>query len=128
MPEKHALNLGLPPPEGGQPDLLVIAGEHSGDQHAALMVADLKSQFPNLNIVAMGGEKLRLAGAQLLMDLTHHSVVGFLEVVKSYTFFKELFEAIIKWIKTYKPRHLCLVDYPGFNLRLAERLFPRENQ
>ncbi len=125
MPEQAALTLGLPPPEGGQPDLLIIAGEHSGDQHAALIVADLKAQFPDLNIAALGGEKLRRAGAQLLFDFTAHSVVGFVEVVKSYAFFKELFELIIKWINTYNPRHLCLVDYPGFNLRLAERLFQK---
>ena len=125
MPEQAALTLGLPPPEGGQPDLLIIAGEHSGDQHAALMVANLKSQFPDLNIAALGGEKLRQAGAQLLLDLTAHSVVGFVEVVKNYAFFKELFESIFKWINTYKPRHLCMVDYPGFNLRLAERLFEK---
>lgn len=121
MSKKPALV--LPPPEGGQPDLLIIAGEHSGDQHASLIVNDLKSQYPDLNIVTLGGDKLRLAGAQLLLNFTAHSVVGFVEVMKSYAYFKELFESIIKWINTYNPRHLCLVDYPGFNLRLAERLF-----
>lgn len=123
MTEKPAYPLGLPPPEVEKPDLLVIAGEHSGDQHASLMVAELKDQNPDVNIVALGGAGLEQAGAQLLFNLTHYSVVGFLEVVKSYAFFKELFEALIKWIKKYKPRHICLVDYPGFNLRLAERLF-----
>ncbi len=125
MPKKAELTLRLPPPEGGQPDLLIIAGEHSGDQHAALMLTDLKSQLPDLNIVALGGEKMRQAGAQLLFDFTAHSVVGFVEVIRSYAFFKEFLESIIKWIHTYNPRHLCLVDYPGFNLRLAERLFKK---
>jgi len=55
--------------------------------------------------------------------MTSVSVVGFIEVIKNYGFFKNLFEETIEWIKTYKPKVICFVDYPGFNLRVAKRLY-----
>lgn len=111
----------LPPPSS-RPDVLIIAGEHSGDQHAAAMVKGLLSQRPELSVCAFGGDCLKAAGAQVIFDLLDHSVVGFAEVMKHYGFFKELFAATAKWIAEHRPRAVCFVDYPGFNLRLAERL------
>lgn len=115
----------LPVPKG-HPDLLIIAGEHSGDQHAALLLKELLALRPNLNVCALGGKELQSAGAHLLWDLTESSVVGLIEVLKNYPFFKKLFDQTISWIITYKPRTICFVDYPGFNLRLAKRLFEEE--
>lgn len=112
----------LPQPER-RPDLLIIAGEHSGDQHAAGLLKELLLLRPELNVCALGGEELERAGAQLLWDLTESSVVGLFEVLKNYPFFKRLFDEVILWIKKYRPRAICFVDYPGFNLRLAKRLF-----
>lgn len=106
-------------------DLLVIAGEHSGDQHAASLLRDLEREHPGLSVAALGGANLRLAGAQLLFDLVEHSVVGFAEVVRHYGFFRQLFRAVIEWIAAYRPRVILLVDYPGFNLRLARALHDR---
>jgi len=82
----------FPSMPAGRPDLLIIAGEHSGDQHAARMVEELTSRRPQLQIAALGGEKLQAAGATLLYDLTQCSVVGIFEVLKNYGFFKRLFE------------------------------------
>lgn len=113
----------LPEPrEGARPDLLVIAGEHSGDQQAALAVGELLQRLPEMRIAAVGGPELQRAGAQLLHDLTDSSVVGVVEVLKHYRFFKSVFDATVSWIRRHRPRAVCLVDYPGFNLRLAERL------
>lgn len=105
-----------------RPDLLIIAGEHSGDAHAARMVAQAKEKSPELTICALGGESLKTAGAELIFDLTEHSVVGLFEVLKNYGFFKDLFESTFSWIKEHRPRAVCFIDYPGFNLRLAKRL------
>lgn len=110
------------PQFSGRPDLLIIAGEHSGDQHAARMLAQLKKRHPKLSVCAVGGIELQEAGAQLLYDLTKSSVVGLVEVLKHYDFFKNLFSLVIAWVREYKPRAICFVDYPGFNLRLAEVL------
>jgi lipid-A-disaccharide synthase len=106
----------------GRPDVLVIAGEHSGDEHAARMVARLLEAEPGRKIAAVGGERLRGASAQLLHDLTSSSVVGLVEVLRHYGYFRRLFAALVDWIREHRPRVVCLVDYPGLNLRLAAAL------
>ena len=115
----------FPEPVGGRPDLLFVAGEHSGDEHAALLLADLRAKRPDLKVACLGGVELQAAGAQLLFDLTAVSIVGFVEVVRHYNFFKDLFNRTLDWIERYQPKHICFVDYPGFNLRLAEQLSAR---
>lgn len=115
----------LPPPAGGRVDLLVIAGEHSGDEHAARMVRELLARRPGLAVAALGGPQLAAAGAQLLHDLTASSVVGLIEVLRNYSFFRALFADTVRWIGEHQPRAVCFVDYPGFNLRLAAALRER---
>lgn len=106
-------------------DILFLAGEHSGDQHAARLATDLWAADPSLNMAAIGGQALERAGVQLLHDLTENSVVGLVEVLKNYGYFRELFESTLNWIKQHRPKVLVLVDYPGFNLRLAKALADR---
>ena len=106
----------------GRVDLLVVAGETSGDEHESALVRELKNKFPDLRIAALGGEKLADSGAELLFDLVQHAVVGFFEVLKNYSFFRQLFVQTKHWIKQNQPKTVLLVDYPGFNLRLAEAL------
>jgi len=112
-------------PRGGRVDVLVIAGEHSGDEHAARMVAELRRAQPGCAVAALGGPALAGAGAQLLHDLTAASVVGLVEVLRNYGYFKKLFDETVRWIATHRPRAVCFVDYPGFNLRLASALRER---
>jgi lipid-A-disaccharide synthase len=121
-----AVGIEFPAPRDGRPDLLIVAGEHSGDQHAGRLVQDLRAQNPNLKIAALGGEALAGAGAQLLFDLTRHSVVGLVEVIRNYGFFKSLFDSVLGWVEEFRPRNVCFVDFPGFNLRLARDLFRRK--
>ncbi len=112
----------FPPPQNAGTDLLIVAGEHSGDEHAARLVSALRRAHPDLSIAALGGGKLEKAGAQLLYDMTSLSVVGFVEVLKNYGLFRHLFRELLQWIERYSPANICLVDYPGFNLRLARQL------
>ncbi len=118
------LPLTLPPwPDGKPPpDLLIIAGDPSGDEHTALLLEALLQRQPQLQVAALGGPALAQAGAYSLFDLTAHAVVGLVEVLKNYFFFKDLFEQTVAWIAKHQPRAILLVDYPGFNLRLAQRL------
>jgi len=109
----------------GRVDLLIIAGEHSGDQHAARVVRELRARRPELAIAALGGPELAAAGAQGLHDMTASSVVGFVEVLKNYSFFKALFDETLRWIAEHRPRAVMLVDYPGMNLRIAKALHER---
>ncbi len=116
----------FPPPLSGRVDVLIIAGEHSGDEHAARMVRELLAKQPGLAVAALGGPALAAAGAQLLHDMTASSVVGLVEVVKNYPLFKSIFDRTLRWIGAHRPRAVCFVDYPGFNLRLASALRERE--
>lgn len=115
----------LPPPRGERVDLLIIAGEHSGDEHAARMVRELTAKRSGLVVAALGGPQLAAAGAQLLHDLTASSVVGVVEVLKNYGFFRALFEETLRWMAEHQPRAVCFVDYPGLNLRLAAAMRER---
>lgn len=125
MATQHPVPADFAAPINGRPDLLIIAGEHSGDEHAAQLITDVRLSYPDLKIACLGGSKLAAAGAQLLYDLTAVSIVGFVEVVRHYSFFKKLFDQTLGWIERYQPKHICLVDYPGFNLRIADQMFKR---
>ena len=103
-------------------DLLIVAGEASGDEHASLLVKDLLEREPGLSIAALGGPGLEAQGASLLFNMVDHSVVGIFEVLKNYSFFKSLFRQTLDWIEEKRPKAVLLVDYPGFNLRLATAL------
>ena len=94
-----------------------------GDEHAARMVAKLLKEKPGTQVAALGATSPKTVGAQLLHDLAASSVVGVFEVLKSWDYFKRLFNEVMEWIRTHRPRAICLVDYPGFNLRLARQLY-----
>lgn len=117
--------IAFPPPRQGRVDLLILAGEHSGDEHAARMLRELRAQHPDLQVAALGGPSLSEAGAQLLYDLTSSSVVGLVEVLRHYPLFKAIFAETVRWIAEHRPRVVCFVDYPGFNLRIAAALRER---
>jgi lipid-A-disaccharide synthase len=121
----EALPFRFDAPARGRVDLLILAGEHSGDEHGARLVAELGTKRPGIAICALGGKHLAGAGAQVLHDLTASSVVGFVEVLRNYSFFKALFDETLRWIAEHRPRAVCFVDYPGFNLRLAAALNER---
>src|SRR5690606_27332285 len=95
---------------------------HSGDEHAARMLAGALKKRPELKVCAVAGRHSEAAGAQLLFDLTQYSVVGFFEVLKHYKELKSLFDEILRWIREHRPKVVCFVDYPGMNLRIAKRL------
>ncbi len=115
----------FPAPERTAVDVLVIAGEHSGDEQAARMVKAALARKPDLNVVAMGGTNLRKAGAQIVCDMMPYAIVGIFEILKHYSELKQLRDAIIDWIVEYQPKTVCFVDYPGLNLRLAKILAER---
>lgn len=125
MKKKQLLD-ALPAPSGGSVDVLIIAGEHSGDELAAACIDRLKERQPHLQIACLGGPQLKASGAEQIFNLVDHSVVGVVDVLKNYSFFKNLFNQCIEWIERYRPKHICLVDYPGFNLRLAKALRERK--
>ncbi|MEI8206635.1 MAG: lipid-A-disaccharide synthase [Kiritimatiellales bacterium] len=105
--------------------LLVIAGEDSGDMHAADVISALKKTRSDIAVWGIGGEKLRAEGMELLHDTREMDVMGFVEVLKRYPFFKRTFDEVLAEADKRKPDAALLVDYPGFNLRLARQLKKR---
>jgi lipid-A-disaccharide synthase len=105
--------------------ILIIAGEASGDLHASELLVELKKQYPGLYAFGLGGEKLKNAGADIMMDLTRLAVVGFFEILKNYWKFRRIFYDTLKKTDAVKPDAAILVDYPGFNLKLAAELKKR---
>ena len=101
----------------------MIAGEPSGDLHASVLVRELKARHSNLSVCAVGGSNLQQAGAHLLFNIMSLSVVGLAEVLKHYGTFVRLLRWLVRWVRVYQPKVICLVDFPGFNLRLAQALY-----
>lgn len=102
--------------------IIIVAGEASGDLHAAHLVKALKSKAPSLIFSGLGGPQLKNEGVHVYEDLTRFAVVGFTEVLKHYSEFKRIFKMILDKIDGIKPAAVILVDYPGFNLRLAKEI------
>ena len=105
--------------------LLVVAGEISGDMHAAGVVRALREQRPEVACWGIGGDELRAAGMEVLYDVRDMSVLGLWEVLKRYGFFRRVFAGLLAEMESRRPDALLLVDYPGFNLRLAQEAHRR---
>ena len=97
----------------------MLAGEASGDAHAARLIAQLQALSPGARCVGMGGPHMSAAGFEAFKDLEGMQVVGFWEVAKQYAFFKRVFHELLDRVKQHRPDALICVDYPGFNLRFA---------
>lgn len=102
--------------------LFFVAGEASGDTHGAHLVQVLLEQDPNLRLEGLGGKQMEAAGMTLHYDLASSAIMGFVEVLKSISFIKKLFHETLDRIRESKPDALVLIDYPGFNIRLAKEV------
>ncbi|MDP8264750.1 MAG: lipid-A-disaccharide synthase [Candidatus Aceula lacicola] len=102
--------------------LIIVAGEASGDAHAACLVNAIKDLDSNVTFSGLGGERMASSGVELYADLTKIAVIGFIEVLKHYSEFKKLFDLILIKARETNAKAVILVDYPGFNLKLAKKL------
>lgn len=100
--------------------VMIIAGEASGDHHAARLVEELHKLNPDVHFRGIGGEQMRAAGVDTLIDSAEMAVMGLVEVLANYRFLKGVLERMREELRNNPPDLLILVDYPGFNLRLAE--------
>ena len=101
---------------------MIVAGEASGDMHAAHLVAEIRRLNPAIEFSGLGGPALKAQNVFLYHDLTQFAVVGFVEVLKHYGEFKRIFHSFLEKAQEVRPTAVILVDYPGFNLRLAKEL------
>ncbi len=98
----------------------IIAGEASGDLHAAKLVEQLKEQDSQAEIRAWGGDEMQKAGAKLEKHIEDLAFMGFLEVLANLPQILRNFADCKKNIVDFKPDALILVDYAGFNLKIAK--------
>ena len=100
-----------------------VAGERSGDNHGAALLKALRARAPKMQFLGRGGPKMRtIAGGKFLDWIDDTAVVGLWEVIRRYPFFRKQFQATISEIDAAQPSAVVLIDYPGFNLRLARAL------
>lgn len=100
-----------------------VAGEVSADNHGAALMRSLRVLDPKLKFIGRGGPQMQqVAGAQFKNWIGDAAVLGLWEVVRKYGFFREQFRQTLIEIRESKPNAVVLIDYPGFNLRLARSL------
>ena len=98
----------------------IIAGEASGDLHGSNLIKELKKLDTSAIIRCWGGDKMQQAGADLVKHYRELAFMGFWEVIKNiFTILRNL-EFCRKDIEQFQPDTLILIDYPGFNLRIAK--------
>jgi lipid-A-disaccharide synthase len=100
-----------------------VAGEASGDNHGAALMVSLRKLNTDLAFVGRGGPQMRaVAGDQFTDWLDEAAVLGLWEVIRKYGYFRKEFRRAIYEVGVAKPDAVILIDYPGFNLRLARAL------
>lgn len=102
--------------------VMIIAGEPSGDRIGAGLAKALLGKDPSLELMGLGGPEMKAAGVNTFEDMTRWAVVGLFEVAKNYFNFRRVFHLIYGKIQTVRPQAVVLIDFPGFNLRLAKAL------
>lgn len=97
----------------------IIAGEKSGDLHGSNLIRELHRTDPNASVFCWGGDLMENAGSSLLMHYRNTSFMGFVSVLKNLPAITRNFNLCRKQILEIKPDVVVLIDYPGFNLRIA---------
>ena len=100
-----------------------VAGEVSADNHGAALMRSLRALDPELKFVGGGGPQMQqVGGARVKNWIGEAAVLGLWEVLRKYGYFRQQFSQTLNEIRESKPDAVVLIDYPGFNLRLARAL------
>jgi lipid-A-disaccharide synthase len=99
--------------------LVIIAGELSGDNHGAKLISALKSLQPAIEISGIGGDLMIQEGLKAIHHIKEISFLGFGEIIKHLPILYKVYHSILRRIRATKPDAVILIDYPGFNLRVA---------
>lgn len=100
----------------------IFAGEPSGDLHGCHLLKQLKNRFPTASFWGVGGPEMRKEKLECMFHMEDFSVMGFSDVLRSLPKLWKQFHRIKKSILVRCPKSVILIDYPGFNLRLAKHL------
>jgi lipid-A-disaccharide synthase len=103
-------------------NVLMIAGEASGDLHGASLIRELKKLDGSLKIFGIGGDKMQAEGMELIYHIDKMAFLGFVEIVRHLPFIKKVKNDLIEEVKKRSTKEVVLIDYPGFNLNIAKKL------
>jgi lipid-A-disaccharide synthase len=103
--------------------ILWVAGENSGDLHSSMILKELNKRGKDYSSFGIGGFRMQSEGFKALYPFQKFNVMGFAEVIKDILFFAKVQRKLIKIFEENPPDLLILVDYPGFNLRLAKKAY-----
>jgi len=106
-------------------NILIIAGEPSGDVRGAELIGELRKLAPSLSFWGIGGDRMADNGVDLVEHVRDLSIVGAWEALKKLTRIRTQYRKIIATVGERKPLAAILIDYPGFNLMVAKELHSR---
>jgi lipid-A-disaccharide synthase len=106
-------------------DLLMVAGEASGDLHGGRLLAALRRLMPGLRAFGLGGDEMQAAGLEAVAHSREVAVVGLTEALKVLPRARQVFAALLAEVERRRARAAVLIDFPEFNLRLARELARR---
>lgn len=112
-----------PPESQDRPiKLFAIAGENSGDIHAGNLFKALFRQNPDIRAYGLGGPRMAEAGVKLKANIVEDlAIIGFVGVITNFPEIRRLFYNTIHFLEKFRPDALVLIDYPGFNIRIAQK-------
>ena len=98
--------------------IMIVAGESSGELYGSLLAKALKSKWPDVHIMGVGGERMSEAGVELISSIS--DAFGLTEAISAFTKIKAAFNKTVEALKQCRPAVLILIDYPDFNLKVAK--------
>jgi lipid-A-disaccharide synthase len=100
----------------------IIAGENSGDLHGANLVRAMKARYPKIRFAGLGGRQMRSVGVDLLSNIVKElAIIGLAGVLQNLPRIRKLFNRTTEYLRDHRPDAIILVDYPGFNIRIADQ-------
>ncbi|MDQ6995593.1 MAG: lipid-A-disaccharide synthase, partial [Mariprofundaceae bacterium] len=102
--------------------VFICAGESSGDMHGAAVIRSLKKQHPDIQISAVAGSAMRREGCDVVCPMESLNVMGIVDVLKALPRIQKIGKDLLAWAAKTRPDVVILVDFPGFNMRLGEKL------
>jgi lipid-A-disaccharide synthase len=107
--------------KGFETKIFIIAGEVSGDIHGSMLLSELHSIKPEMQFVGIGGDLMIKAGLHVLYHIRQMAFLGIGEVIRHLPFILNVLRTVKSYLNHEKPDAVILIDYPGFNLKIAQR-------
>jgi len=100
--------------------VVIVTGESSGELYGSLLAKELKRIKPDIQVMGVGGTRMREAGVEIISPIAH--AFGLIEAFSAYRKIRSAFQKTVQAVCTKKPEVIILIDYPDFNLKLAQKV------